>query len=433
METLPRELWTPIADRLDGVDAAAFACASRAARAAHRASRAFRSVRVARDGTVLEPASGTYDVEVAPGEPVAGALARCPRGGSVLLLPGDHGFPALRPDDEVHVFGRAAATVRTPLECAARTATFEGVRFVSPADVSAGGVRFQDCAFKVDVIDAGIVVRDGAHPTFIGCHVDADEVVVEGPGTRGHFENNLFHDTRVYVGNGAAPRICHNVIRGSQNFGVEVRYATATIVGNAIEVAGTGVNVIGHPPGGPRVIIEGNNIEGGSEGGTGVWLTLAAQADIEDNVMWENTDSIELFEGSFAVVRGNFLRGNGAGNGVAFHTGSGGLVSNNNVAGNRAAVLSRNGADPAIADNLLRDSMFGVLVHNARCAMKRNRTRGVLLPRLARWHLRAGVAALTVLSTVDALSKPRRLCVETAKGGCVWCFCAGVCAYVFSF
>ena len=54
-----------------------------------------------------EPASGAFDVTVAPGEDAQAAVGRCPPKGCVLLLPGTHDGPlAQLPVEEVHVFGR---------------------------------------------------------------------------------------------------------------------------------------------------------------------------------------------------------------------------------------------------------------------------------------------------------------------------------------
>ena len=50
-------------------------------------------MRVGPGGHVLEPASGAFDVTVAPGEDVQAAVGRCPPGGCVLLLPGTHDGP----------------------------------------------------------------------------------------------------------------------------------------------------------------------------------------------------------------------------------------------------------------------------------------------------------------------------------------------------
>ena len=77
-------------------------------------------MRVGPGGHVLEPASGAFDVTVAPGEDVQAAIDRCPAGGCVLLLPGTHEGTLVLwacANKEVHVFGRGRAT----LEAAAGT------------------------------------------------------------------------------------------------------------------------------------------------------------------------------------------------------------------------------------------------------------------------------------------------------------------------
>ena len=60
-----------------------------------------------------------FDVTVRPGECVQEAVERCPRGGSILLLPGVHEGPlVLGPEDEVHVFGQGRAVLRVKWGCA---------------------------------------------------------------------------------------------------------------------------------------------------------------------------------------------------------------------------------------------------------------------------------------------------------------------------
>ena len=403
MRHLPRDLWILVVNRLDGIDAAAFACVSRDARVAHRASRAFRAVRVARDGTVLEPATGTCDVEVAPGEPVAEALARCPPGGSVLLRPGVHDFPPLDADKEVHVFGRDAATVQTSpfFKCTARTrtATFVNVCFTCEVTIDSSRVRFQGCAFTTEWVGC----MEGADVTFAGCRIDAETVIVEGEGTLARFERNLVKNTRLIVESGATSWMINNTIHGGhRDFGIYVRSATATVIGNVIAATGTGITVIdcNQAAQGDRVLIERNEI---SMGVVGVVLTSDAEADIIDNLMWENKFSITIHNDSNAVVRGNHLWGDGGGSGISvFGSGSGGLVTNNEIACNRMAVHVQYGACPTLVDNVFRSSWVGVHVGNARCAMKRNRTRNVLIPRLAMWHLRVAGTAVMV-ATVAAM------------------------------
>ena len=90
------------------------ACTCSAAAAAWKKSHHYRAVRVSHSGAVLEPANGAFNVTVAPGANVQVSVDACPPGGSVLLLPGVHEGPlVLSADQEVHVFGRGLATMRT--------------------------------------------------------------------------------------------------------------------------------------------------------------------------------------------------------------------------------------------------------------------------------------------------------------------------------
>ena len=108
------------------------ACACANTAEAYRGGRWPRAVRIKRSGAVLEPVSGSFDVTVAPGSNVQAAVDRCPRGGCVLLLPGTHAGPlVLRTNQEVHLFGRGQATLRTSmgslLTSTAVRATVDGV------------------------------------------------------------------------------------------------------------------------------------------------------------------------------------------------------------------------------------------------------------------------------------------------------------------
>ena len=172
-------------------DAAALACVCANAAEAYRAGRWPRAVRTKRGGAVLEPASGAFDVTVAPGEGVQAAVDRCPAGGSVLLLPGTHEGPlALAAGQEVHVFGRGQATLRTAagdaLTSVAAKATVDGVairqeQVVGPGEniveidgcgvrIPGGALRLQACDISSTVgtcvwIDGGA----GTDPVIIGC------------------------------------------------------------------------------------------------------------------------------------------------------------------------------------------------------------------------------------------------------------------------
>ena len=177
-------------------EAAALACVCRAAASAALASkwRSVNGVRVGRRGKVAEPASGVFDVTVAPGEDVQASVDRCPPGGCVLLLPGTHAGPlvlgqreermaarqewwddrtrVLTADKVVHVFGRGLATLRTAagnvVTSRAAEATCHGLIIQREAGggfgdgvlIRGGSLRLQAC----DVTNAAgscIVIQGG--------------------------------------------------------------------------------------------------------------------------------------------------------------------------------------------------------------------------------------------------------------------------------
>ena len=161
-------------------DAAALASTCAAAAAAYRESKWFRKVRIDSSGAVLEPASGTFDVTVAPGENVQAAVNRCPPGGSVLLLPGMHDGPlTLSAGREVHAFGRGRALMRaadgTLLTSHAVTSTLDGLLLRHEKHIMnqgavwirGGGLRVQAC--HVTSAGACIVIEGGANPLIIAC------------------------------------------------------------------------------------------------------------------------------------------------------------------------------------------------------------------------------------------------------------------------
>ena len=113
-------------------EAAILSCTCVAASAAYPRSQWFHALRVGRSGKVFEPASGSFDVTVAPSEDVQASVDRCPPGGCVLLLPGTHAGPlVLAADREVHVFGRGLVTLWTSaghaLVSRAATSTLDGL------------------------------------------------------------------------------------------------------------------------------------------------------------------------------------------------------------------------------------------------------------------------------------------------------------------
>ena len=157
------------------------ACVCRAAVAAAPASKWRSAVRVCRSGHVIEPASGAFDVTVAPGEGVQVAVDACPPGGCVLLLPGTHeGSLTLAVDKEVHVFGRGLATLWTAagavVDSEAAKSTLDGLAIRREASrfwfygvwIRGGGLRLQDCRITC-ASGSSVVVAGGADPVLTSC------------------------------------------------------------------------------------------------------------------------------------------------------------------------------------------------------------------------------------------------------------------------
>ena len=143
-------------------------------------------VNVASDGTVREPASGAFDVTVAPGQAVQAAVDACPAGGSVLLLPGTHKGPlVLTAGKVVHVFGRGLATLHaatgTVVTSESATSTLDGLIIRRLAGdtinkqcdcvwIKGGRLRLQAC----DVTSAAssvvcVVIDSAADPVLSAC------------------------------------------------------------------------------------------------------------------------------------------------------------------------------------------------------------------------------------------------------------------------
>ena len=167
-------------------DAALLAGVCRATAEAFREVRRRRTVRVGPDGAVREPASGAFDVTVAPGQRVQMAVDACPAGGSVLLLPGTHDGPlVLAASKVVHVFGRGLATLRaatgTVVTSEAAEGTLDGLIIRREAGdtsniyhdcvwINGGRLRLQEC----DIASAAlyvhcIVIEGGADPVLAAC------------------------------------------------------------------------------------------------------------------------------------------------------------------------------------------------------------------------------------------------------------------------
>jgi len=168
--------------------AAVLACAFAAAAEAYRACRWPRAVRVKRDGAVLEPASGTFNVTVAPGQPVQEAVDGCPPGGSMLLLPGMHAGPLeLAAGKEVHVFGRGLATLQSSggavVTSKTAVATLDGLIVRHEANVTdedggqgadavlieGGNLRLQACDVTNATWTSCVSIVGGANPVLTRC------------------------------------------------------------------------------------------------------------------------------------------------------------------------------------------------------------------------------------------------------------------------
>ena len=166
-------------------DAAALACVCRATAAAAQASRWHSAVRVSKSGAVLEPASGAFDVTVAPGDNVQAAVDACPAGGCVLLLPGTYDGPLVLAGKVVHVFGRGRATLRAATGTVVTSEAAEGMLDGLIIRREAGGVygSYHDCVWikggrlrlqACDVTSAAphvhcIRIDGGADPTLMAC------------------------------------------------------------------------------------------------------------------------------------------------------------------------------------------------------------------------------------------------------------------------
>ena len=172
-------------------DAAALACCCVDAAAAAPASKWHNAVRVGPGGAVQEPASGAFDVVIAVGESVQAGVDHCPRGGSVLLLPGKHFGPlVLAVNKEVHIFGRGLASLLTSagdvIRSAASQATIDGLtlqriasdeeqqqeaesgeRVGDAVHVSQGRLRLQSCDIRAP--DHGVFLTGGSDVVIIGC------------------------------------------------------------------------------------------------------------------------------------------------------------------------------------------------------------------------------------------------------------------------
>ena len=144
-----------------------------------------RTVRIGPEGAVREPASGAFDVTVAPGENVQAAVDACPPGGSVLLLPGTHDGPlVLTAGKVVHVFGRGRVTLAatgTVVTSEAAAGTLDGLNIRREAGstsnnysrdcvwIRGGRLRVQACDVACAALSACVVIGGDADPFLVAC------------------------------------------------------------------------------------------------------------------------------------------------------------------------------------------------------------------------------------------------------------------------
>lgn len=212
-------------------DASRLACVCTSSAAARTASIWRSRVRVTPRGVILAPASGTFDVTVAPGQSVQEAVDRCPPDGCVLLLPGNHSGPlVLGGDKDVHVFGRGRATLASAgagvcLTSMAARSTIDGVILKQGIAIHDGGLRLQACNIfggkTYGVAYSAARIEHTAHPTLLACHLLG--------GNRGVF----------ITGNEANCRLEGCLITHSSHVGINA------VNGANLEALGCAVNHIG--------------------------------------------------------------------------------------------------------------------------------------------------------------------------------------------
>lgn len=368
--SLPLDLWARAMDAMAPSDAARLACAFRDAAAAHRASR-YRAPRVAPAslhpdsgrvaGEVLEPASGDFNATVAPGESLAAAVRRCPRGGSVLLLPGTHEEPGDLAGEEVHVFGRGAARIAMPFVAGAPS--FVDVVFVGPLRVAGGArVRLQQCSLRGNVTCADA----GTDPTFDRCEFREDVNVTSG--SKAAFGRCAFSAV-VNVTDGASPAFVANSFRNnSSNLSIIVDGASMAFASNDVQpgdaVVAAGFLTVG-------VILRGRStgcaIERNSIGACTIGIDIkdGSVARVCGNELWNHRMNVRMGDGSRATVAHNHMRAVGpACVGLAmFHRDTCATVTGNSFSWHHEDVIvfpSAASSACVIADNVFRDSRIGV-------------------------------------------------------------------------
>jgi len=274
MNALPIELIERIALALPSLQhAAPMACANRACRdAVAGVARAFFPAFDA-DGWAREPAAPC--VRVHPGESIAAAIARCPEGGAVRLMPGIYARQRVELNRNVHLFARDATVwdddddLKGVLACRARAASVTGIVVISHSMralvVNRSAARLQRCTFISDeevafvkesaarmractfttfnALTANVslyVLGASDEPTVLEeCSVDNAAALIDAHVVLARCRIHSRHPDCVYLGN-ARGRLEGNVIQGG-TWGVnhdpdharsEIAFVGNTFVGN---------------------------------------------------------------------------------------------------------------------------------------------------------------------------------------------------------
>lgn len=348
-------------------------------------------------GEASEPASGTFDEEISPGDSLMDAIGRCPRGGSVLLRPGSYYLNtsnALQPFHEVHVFGRGAATLMSPITLSSRRASFVGVGFQANVTITHGNARLQSCKFTQNVLCIG----GDADPTFDRCLIQGmlDVQMAKGLFSRctiEHITQLSYGSTSVFFG---------NTFRNNHTgWGITVDRSSPSFVSNDIQpgLAAGNVSTVGiNLRESPQCVITRNSIGGCS---TGIQMIEGSGARICGNELWNSRNNLALYQGSHATVVDNHLRATSSvGRGISIiDPTSGGKFARNHFSWHAVNVhVSTDVHDVVITDNVFRKSKVGVYVmgRHSKGIFRRNRSIDVDFPFASPLRYRVAAVAMGV-------------------------------------
>ena len=291
----------------------------------------------------------TFDVTISPPSSVQEAINRCTVGGSILLLPGVYEGGIVL-SKEVHLYGRGEALLRCAakdgpvITSTAAAATVDGLiarfdsRSCSPPEgypiISIDGscLLLRHCDVSGALSGAGTEAKFTAgieiegstsRPTILGCRV-----------------HDCSNGIAFYPGSGGVVMGC-NIVACNDD-GIFVSDADPTLRANHIHSgAGDGVSFTGKRA---KARLEGNIIW--EMGGNGVNILDGANPELTVNKIHVNLGTGVFVKSAYGILLGNTIRGN-----------------------NLAGVWVRNGGDPTLVDNTIRDHIrtqgFGVVIETS--------------------------------------------------------------------